>query len=99
MNKKTGCREGNCQVLFDSSIRCEYRKCGKLHVCLYMHQGDGRCLHKEASIRPKPARGGSRNGNTNNSFFRRQNDAWCSEYRHNKESLTEETVLVSPDDF
>jgi hypothetical protein len=64
-----GCKEGNCQLLFNENARCDHRKKGKLFVCDMMNQEDGRCRCVAANGKNK-----HRVASPNDSFFRKRSD-------------------------
>lgn len=74
---KTACKNGNCEKLFDKLVECDCHKDGK-HICRFMNQTDGRCLHRIAS-KPK-----SRNAKQQNGFRKMSNASWAEMIGANK---------------
>lgn len=51
-----GCKNGNCSVLLNDSVRCDFRVTGRLSVCEYMNQTTGACMSKRAKKHASPER-------------------------------------------
>lgn len=51
-----GCKSGNCSVLLDDSVKCDFRRVGNLEVCEFMNQSTGACMSKRAKKHAAPER-------------------------------------------